>query len=68
MGVDQWLLGAALVLGWLGAQGHVRPGTSGAGFALDVITGFIIYAVIIYVGYGIYLLIRKALDTGAGKQ
>ena len=62
--VHYWLLGTALVLGWLGAQTLVRSGTSMTGFVLDALTGFVTYAVIIYVGYGGYLLIRKILDSG----
>ena len=61
--IHYWLLGAALVLGWLGAQRAPSYGTTGAGFMLDVVTGFIIYAVLIYAAYGIYLLVRRVLRS-----
>lgn len=58
--IHYWLLGTALVLGWLGAEQTGRPNTQMV--VGDLVIGFITYAVILYVVYGIYLVVRKVLD------
>lgn len=57
--IHYWLLGTALVLGWLGAE-QTTPNTQMV--VGDLAIGFITYAVILYVVYGIYLVVRKVLD------